>query len=88
MFDLLYGGDLSEIGDDTLKGFNVNTFALQVPKAQLRGPNDQVIGVWSTASRKSTRVQTATAARRSRATTSRCHAWACRWSTRSSSRWR
>jgi len=57
VFDLLYGGDLSEVGDDTLKGFNVNTFALQVPKSQVRGPNDQVIGVWSTASRKSTRVQ-------------------------------
>jgi Domain of unknown function (DUF4331) len=57
VFDLLYGGDLSEIGDDTLQGFNVNTFALQVPKAQLRGPNDHVIGVWSTASRQATRVQ-------------------------------
>jgi hypothetical protein len=57
VFDLLYGGNLSEVGDDTLKGFNVNTFALQVPKAQLRGPNDQVIGVWSTASREATRVE-------------------------------
>ena len=57
MFDLLYGGNLSEAGDDTLDGFNVNTFALQVPKKQLRGPNDGVIGVWSTASRPSMRVQ-------------------------------
>ncbi len=57
VFDLLYGGDLSEVGDDTLKGFNVNTFALQVPKSQLRGPNGQVIGVWSTASRQATRVE-------------------------------
>ena len=31
VFDLLYGADLSEAGDDTLSGFNVNTFALQVP---------------------------------------------------------
>ena len=57
VFDLLYGGDLSEAGDDTLDGFNVNTFALQVPKGQLRGPDDGVIGVWSTASRPSMRVQ-------------------------------
>ena len=57
VFDLLYGGDLSESGDDTLDGFNVNTFALQVPKKQLRGPDDGVIGVWSTASRPSMRVQ-------------------------------
>ena len=41
MFDLLYGGDLSEVGDDTLEGFNVNTIALQVPKSQLHGPNDE-----------------------------------------------
>jgi Domain of unknown function (DUF4331) len=57
VFDLLYGADLSEAGDDTLDGFNVNTFALQVPKSQLRGPKDGVIGVWSTASRPSMRVQ-------------------------------
>ena len=57
VFDLLYGGDLSEVGDDTLEGFNVNTMALQVPKAQLEGPNDEVIGVWGTASRKSMRVE-------------------------------
>ena len=31
VFDLLYGGDLSEAGDDTLAGFNVNSVALQVP---------------------------------------------------------
>jgi hypothetical protein len=57
VFDLLYGGDLSEAGDDTLKGFNVNTMALQIPSAQLDGPNDEVIGVWNTASRRSTRVE-------------------------------
>jgi hypothetical protein len=57
VFDLLYGANLSETGDDTLAGFNVNTFALQVPKNQLRGPNDSVIGVWTTASRPSMRVQ-------------------------------
>ena len=57
VFDLLYGADLSEAGDDTLAGFNVNTFALQVPKSQLHGPDDAVIGVWSTASRPSMRVE-------------------------------
>ena len=30
---------------------------LQVPKAQLRGPDDGVIGVWTTASRPSIRIQ-------------------------------
>ena len=58
VFDLLYGGDLSEAGDDTLAGFNVNTMALQVPKARVRGDEDGIIGVWNTASRRSTRVQT------------------------------
>jgi len=57
VFDLLYGANLSEAGDNTLDGFNVNTFAIQVPKSHLRGPNDSVIGVWSTAQRPSMRVQ-------------------------------
>jgi hypothetical protein len=57
VFDLLYGGNFSEAGDDTLDGFNVNTFAIQVPKSHLRGSNDDVIGVWSTAQRPSMRVQ-------------------------------
>jgi hypothetical protein len=63
VFDLLYGGNFSEVGDDTLKGFNVNTLVLQVPTGDLAkggkpGANP-VIGVWSTASRPRTRVQTA-----------------------------
>ena len=57
VFDLLYGGDFLEAGDDTLDGFNVNTMVLQVPKSQLRGPDDGVIGVWTTASRRSIRIQ-------------------------------
>jgi hypothetical protein len=59
VFDLLYGADFSEAGDDTLDGFNVNTMALRVPQAQLRGPDDGVIAIWTTASRRSIRIQSA-----------------------------
>ena len=63
VFDLLYGADFSEVGDDTLEGFNTNTMVLQVPKTEVaKGSNvasNPVIGVWSTASRRSTRIQTA-----------------------------
>ncbi|MFL5790350.1 MAG: DUF4331 domain-containing protein [Actinomycetota bacterium] len=56
VFDLLYGGDLSETGDDTLKGFNVNALALQVPKGRLAKSGDAesnpIVGIWSTASRR------------------------------------
>ena len=60
IFDLLYGGDLSEVGYDTLSGYNVNTVALELPKSLLVANGDAtknpVIGVWSTTSRKKTRV--------------------------------
>ena len=60
IFDLLYGGDLSETGYDGLSGYNVNTVALQLPKAQLVANGDAtknpVIGVWSTTSRQQNRV--------------------------------
>jgi len=52
VFDLLYGGDLSEVGYDTLNGFNVNVVALQVPISSLTAGDDPVIGVWSTTSRR------------------------------------
>ncbi|GAA1260874.1 DUF4331 domain-containing protein [Sphaerisporangium rubeum] len=52
VFDLLYGGDLSEVGQDTTKGYNVHSIALQVPKEDLalRGDarRNPVIGVWTT----------------------------------------
>ncbi|CAN5132502.1 hypothetical protein BH20ACT5_BH20ACT5_04610 [soil metagenome] len=32
IFDLVYGGDLSEVGQDTLACFNVNSVALKLPK--------------------------------------------------------
>jgi hypothetical protein len=60
VFDLLYGGDLSEVGNDTLNGYNVQTIALQVPKAELalngNAGRNPVIGVWSTTSRQKTQV--------------------------------
>jgi hypothetical protein len=61
VFDLLYGGDFSEVGDDTLAGFNVNSMAIQIPSDELAKGRDTednpVIGVWTTASRRSTRIQ-------------------------------
>ncbi|MFE3326487.1 DUF4331 domain-containing protein [Streptomyces sp. NPDC059176] len=56
VFDLLYGGDLSEVGNDTLKGYNVNTLALQVPSEHIRQSVGQpVVGIWSTTQRKNAR---------------------------------
>ena len=46
VFDLLYGGDLSEVGNDTLAGYNVNTVAIRLPVSELGGAKN-VIGVWS-----------------------------------------
>jgi uncharacterized protein DUF4331 len=58
--DLLYGGNLSEVGQDTLSGFNVNTIAIQVPNTQLALKGDAtrnpVIGVWSDTDRQSMRL--------------------------------
>ena len=69
VFDLLYGGPGSnffESGNDTLKHYNVNTIALQVPKADVAlaglatAAGNPTIGVWSTTSRQATRVFGAT----------------------------
>jgi hypothetical protein len=61
VFDLLYGANLTEVGHDTLVGFNVNTLALQVPKTDLALSGDAkanpIIGIWSTTSRRSTTIQ-------------------------------
>jgi Domain of unknown function (DUF4331) len=61
VFDLLYGGNLSEVGQDTLAGYNVNTVALQVPASALVLKGDAgrnpVIGVWSDTERKSLTVR-------------------------------
>ncbi|MFF6980481.1 DUF4331 domain-containing protein [Streptomyces sp. NPDC008343] len=53
VFDLLYGGNLSEVGNDTLKGYNVNSIALQVPTHMIAESTDQpIVGIWSTTQRK------------------------------------
>jgi hypothetical protein len=64
VFDLLYGTDLSEVGTDTLSGYNVNTIALQVPRGDLTHGSDPVIGVWSTTDRPSIKVQGADGSQR------------------------
>jgi hypothetical protein len=60
VFDLLYGANLKETGQDTLAGYNVNTIALQVPKADLALKGDAtrnpVVGIWSTTSRQGVNV--------------------------------
>jgi hypothetical protein len=63
VFDLLYGTNLKEVGADTLNGFNTSVLALQVPKRELAQDGDAaknpVVGIWTTASRPSTRVVSA-----------------------------
>ncbi|HSU02465.1 MAG TPA: DUF4331 domain-containing protein [Nocardioides sp.] len=58
VFDLLYGGDLSEAGDDTLAGFNVQSVALQVPQKWVaknqKAKKNPIIGTWTTTQKKST----------------------------------
>jgi hypothetical protein len=54
VFNLLYGANLSEVGNDSLKGYNVQTIALQIPVAQLGGPKN-VVGIWSTSSKPDAR---------------------------------
>ncbi|GAA4621513.1 DUF4331 domain-containing protein [Actinoallomurus vinaceus] len=51
VFDLLYGGNLKEVGNDTLRGYNVNTIALQVPSKTL-APTQPIIGVFSDVQRR------------------------------------
>jgi Domain of unknown function (DUF4331) len=66
VFDLLYGGNLTETGHDTLDGYNVNTIAIQVPKKvlALKGApsRNPVIGVWSTTERRAVVKYTSTGA--------------------------
>ena len=59
IFDLLYGGDLSETGADTLSGYNVQSVALQIPNSEITRDGDPVVGVWSTTQRPSMQVRNA-----------------------------
>ena len=53
VFDLLYGGNcMSQAGNDTLAGFNVNTLALKVPRRDLIANGRSVVGIWSTTDRR------------------------------------
>lgn len=56
VFDLLYGANLTEVGQDTLARYNVNSVAIQVPKTEVAFKGDPtrnpVIGIWSTTSRQ------------------------------------
>jgi hypothetical protein len=60
VFDLLYGGDLSETGRDTLAGYNVNSIALEVPFKDVALKEDAtrnpVIGIWTTTERNPVRM--------------------------------
>jgi Domain of unknown function (DUF4331) len=60
VFDLLYGADATEVGQDTLASYNVNAIALQVPKTALaingNATANPVIGIWSTTDRRSATV--------------------------------
>ena len=51
IFDLLYGTNLKEAGNDTLDNYNVNTIALQVPKDDLAlGANagaNPIVGIYT-----------------------------------------
>jgi hypothetical protein len=68
VFDLLYGAEITgepclfkEACDDTLAGFNMNAFSIQVPKSTLTkgGDGSGIVGIWTTAQRRSVRVQRA-----------------------------
>jgi hypothetical protein len=66
VFDLLYGAEITgepclfkEACDDTLAGFNMNAFSIRVPKSTLTkgGDGSGIVGIWTTAQRRSVRVQ-------------------------------
>jgi len=64
VFDLLYGGNLSETGFNSIKDKNVKSLVVKVPKKLLAGAGDvaanPIIGVWTTSERHSTRTLQAT----------------------------
>jgi hypothetical protein len=84
VFDLLYGANLSEIGDDTLAGFNVNTRSLsRYRRRTSRRPGTRTrtrssaSGARPLAGVPGSRWTTGRS--RTKASSSRCRASACRW---------
>ncbi|GAA3281360.1 DUF4331 domain-containing protein [Dactylosporangium vinaceum] len=65
VFDLLYGGDLKSVGQDTLAGYNVQTVALKIPKSELalggNATRNPVIGIWSATSKQTLTLAAGTA---------------------------
>jgi len=61
IFDILTLNPLSTTGgEDYLNNENVHSIVLSVPKSMIKGPNDSVIGVWATASRRQETVLSST----------------------------
>jgi len=62
LFDLLFGADLSEVGQDTFAGYNVNSVALTLPVRSFalngNASRNPVIGVWQTTERQSLNLET------------------------------
>ncbi|MFD0691036.1 DUF4331 domain-containing protein [Actinomadura fibrosa] len=52
VFDLLYGGNFKEVGNDTLRGYNVQSLALQIPTKALTKPGQPIVGVYSAVQRQ------------------------------------
>lgn len=66
VFDLLYGGNLTETGFNHLADKSVNSIAIQIPKRLLAGGGNvtanPVVGIWATTERQSVRTLAATGA--------------------------
>ncbi|MBT2212300.1 DUF4331 domain-containing protein [Actinomadura sp. NEAU-AAG7] len=52
VFDLLYGANLKEVGNDTLRGYDVQSVALQIPTKALVTPGQPIVGVYSAVQRQ------------------------------------
>jgi hypothetical protein len=53
IFDLLYGGNLKEVGNDSLRGFNEQSIALQIPTRALTKQGQPILGIYSSVSKQS-----------------------------------
>ncbi|TDD77961.1 DUF4331 domain-containing protein [Actinomadura rubrisoli] len=52
VFNGLYGGKLPQVGNDTLRGYNVQSVALQIPTKALVTPGQPIVGVYSAVQRQ------------------------------------